>query len=188
MPSQNSAIDIITEKKNEKEINDKKKKEKNNGDTDEEIFSINFNSELRSNCKKDNFVNKENDDPYSMKNYYISHESNDKNNDNNSSKKNNNDNNNFDRNMNNENNVRSNNGTYSSNEQFKNYTARDLADSANNKLNVDPLTGTIISDHFTIIDIDDDNDDIHKNSSDNVIDNNNNNDNDNNNNNNDNNK
>ena len=51
MPSQNSAIDIITEKKNGNEINDKKKKEKNNGDTDEEIISINFNSELQSNYK-----------------------------------------------------------------------------------------------------------------------------------------
>ena len=80
----------------------------------------------------------------------------DNNNDNNNNyyynNNNNNNNNNNDSNINidKENNVRGNNGTLSD-------LARDLVESKNQKLNIDPLTGTIISDHFTIIDIEDEN-------------------------------
>ena len=152
LPPQNSAIDTVTEKKYENTIIDKKQKEKSFCNTDEELFSINFNSELHSNDEKNKIANKKIDDPYSMKNYFINHENdknnkndnnnsnnynnnNNYNNDNNSNNNNNNDN--FDINIDNDNNVRGNNGTFSGSNRIKNDLARDLIESKNQKLNID---------------------------------------------------
>ena len=178
LPSNDSAThnlqyETIGNKKDNDALKHKKQNYKENNDNEEDIL-INFNVDLHTNkLKKDNTAEKEYKDNYSMNNYYINYDNN-----NNNYEKNNyreesfgKDNNNFvftDKKVENQN--------FMKNMEKKSNLSLNLKEIG---LNIDPLTGTIMSDSFTIINIDDDNEDDNNNNSnnDNNNDNNSNNDN-----------